>query len=175
MLTLIKLIRNLFKQLKSDLTPGQLAVGAALGALAALTPFGLHLLVIFTAAILVNCSMAACLLVFGALKPVGLALGGASFKLGVSLLENGDGAFASLIRAISGAPVLAYLGFDRYVVAGGYVLARVAEGFFETVQLPGALPMIAAAALLIGAAIGVSLLPGRRASLVDALQALRSE
>ncbi len=123
MLTLIKLIRNLFKQLKSDLTPGQLAVGAALGALAALTPFGLHLLVIFTVALLVNCSMAACLLVFGALKPVGLALGGTSFKLGVSLLENGDGAFASLVRAVSGAPVLAYLGFDRYVVAGGYVIA----------------------------------------------------
>jgi uncharacterized protein (TIGR03546 family) len=123
MLTLIKLIRNLFKQLKSDLTPGQLAVGAALGALAALTPFGLHLLVIFTVALLVNCSMAACLLVFGALKPVGLALGGTSFRLGASLLENGDGAFASLIRAVSGSPVLAYLGFDRYVVAGGYVLA----------------------------------------------------
>ncbi len=60
-------------------------------------------------------------------------------------------------------------------VAGGYMLARVAEGFFETVQLPGALPMIAAAALLIGAAIGASLLPARRASRVDALQALRSE
>jgi ABC-type antimicrobial peptide transport system permease subunit len=59
--------------------------------------------------------------------------------------------------------------------AGGYVLARVAEGFFETVQLPGALPMIAAAVLLIGAAIGASLLPARRASRVDALQALRSE
>ena len=59
--------------------------------------------------------------------------------------------------------------------AGGYLLARVAEGFFETVQLPGALPMIAAAALLVGAAIGASLLPARRASRVDALQALRWE
>ena len=59
--------------------------------------------------------------------------------------------------------------------AGGWVLARVAEGFFETVELPGALPMMAAAALLIGAAIGASLLPARRASRVDALQALRSE
>lgn len=122
MLTLIKLVRNLFKQLKSDLTPTQIAVGAALGALAGLTPFGLHLLVVFTVAILVNCSMAACLLVFGTLKPVGLALGETSFKVGVSLLETGDGAFASLLRAVSGAPVLAYLGFDRYVVAGGYVL-----------------------------------------------------
>ena len=123
MLTLIKLVRNLFKQLKSDLTPTQIAVGVFFGAVAGLTPFGLHLLLIFTLALLVNCSMAACLLVFGALKPVGLALGGASFRVGASLLENGDGAFASIIRAISSAPILAYLGFDRYVVAGGFAIA----------------------------------------------------
>jgi uncharacterized protein (TIGR03546 family) len=123
MLTLLKLVRNLFKQLKSDLTPTQIAVGVFFGALAGLTPFGLHLLVLFTAALLVNCSMAAFLLVFGALKPLGLALGAASFQAGVSLLENQDGAFASLTRAVSSAPILAYLGFDRYVVAGGYALA----------------------------------------------------
>jgi len=112
MLTLIKLIRNLFKQLKSDLTPTQIAVGVFFGAVAGLTPFGLHLLLLFTLALLVNCSMAACLLVFGALKPIGLALGGASFRTGASLLENGDGAFASIIRGVSSAPILAYLGFD---------------------------------------------------------------
>jgi putative ABC transport system permease protein len=59
--------------------------------------------------------------------------------------------------------------------AGGYVLARVAEGFFENVQLPGALPVIGAAALLIGAAIVSSLMPAARASRVDVIQALRSE
>jgi uncharacterized protein (TIGR03546 family) len=123
MLTLLKLVRNLFKQLKSDLTPTQIAVGVFFGALAGLTPFGAHLVLLFTLALLVNCSMAACLLVFGALKPLGLALGGASFSTGVSLLENGDGAFASLIRSFCNAPILAYLGFDRYVVAGGYALA----------------------------------------------------
>jgi len=123
MLTLLKLVRNFFKQLKSDLTPTQIAVGVFFGALAGLTPLGPHLVLLFTLALLVNCSMAACLLVFGALKPIGLALGGASFNTGVSLLENGDGAFASLIRGLSGAPILAYLGFDRYVVAGGYALA----------------------------------------------------
>jgi uncharacterized protein (TIGR03546 family) len=122
MLTLIKLIRNLFKQLKSDLTPAQIAVGVFFGAVAGLTPFGLHLLLLFTLALLVNCSMAACLLVFGTLKPVGLALGGASFGTGVSLLQS-DGATAALIRGLSSAPVLAWLGFDRYVVAGGYAIA----------------------------------------------------
>jgi putative ABC transport system permease protein len=59
--------------------------------------------------------------------------------------------------------------------AGGYALARVAGGFFENVQLPGALPVIGAALVLIGAAIGASLMPAARASRVDVLQALRSE
>ena len=54
MLTLLKLIRNLFKQLKSDLTPSQIAVGAFLGMVAALTPFGVHLVLILTIALLVN-------------------------------------------------------------------------------------------------------------------------
>ena len=59
--------------------------------------------------------------------------------------------------------------------AGGYVLARLAGGFFENVQLPGALPVLGAAIVLIGAAIGASLMPAARASRVDVLQALRSE
>jgi predicted permease len=58
---------------------------------------------------------------------------------------------------------------------GGYVLARVAARFFTTVQLPGAMPVIGATAVLIGAAIVASLMPAARASRVDVLQALRSE
>jgi putative ABC transport system permease protein len=59
--------------------------------------------------------------------------------------------------------------------AGGYVLARVAARFFADVQLPGALTVMGAAAVLIGAAIAASLMPAARASRVDVLQALRSE
>jgi putative ABC transport system permease protein len=58
---------------------------------------------------------------------------------------------------------------------GGYVLMRLAQGFFGNVQLPGALPVIGAAIVLIGAAIVASLMPAARASRVDVLQALRSE
>ncbi len=122
MLAILKLVRSIFRQMKSELTPGQLAVGAFLGALAGLTPFGAHLALLFAAALLANCSMAAFLLVAGALKPLGLALGGASFSLGASLLQGG-GLTASLIEGLAHAPVLAYLGFDRYVVAGGYAVA----------------------------------------------------
>jgi putative ABC transport system permease protein len=59
--------------------------------------------------------------------------------------------------------------------AGGYALARVAERLFGNVQLPGAVPVIGAAAVLFGAAIVASLMPAARASRVDVLQALRSE
>ena len=59
--------------------------------------------------------------------------------------------------------------------AGGYVLARVAAGFFSTVQMPGALPVLGAAVVLIAAATLASLMPAARASRVDVLQALRSE
>jgi predicted permease len=59
--------------------------------------------------------------------------------------------------------------------AGGYALVRVAERVFGTVRLPGALPVIAAAVVLIGSATVASLLPARRASRIDVLQALRSE
>jgi len=59
--------------------------------------------------------------------------------------------------------------------AGGYVLALVAARFFVTVPLPGALPVIGATAVLIGAAIIASLMPAARASRVDVVQALRSE
>ena len=123
MLTLISLIRKFFKQIKSDLTPAQIGVGAFFGAVAGLTPFGPHLLLVVTIALLFNCSMATFLIFFGALKPVALALGGTSFRLGVSLLGDGTGGYASFIGALADAPILAYLGFDRYVVAGGLAIA----------------------------------------------------
>ena len=52
---------------------------------------------------------------------------------------------------------------------------RVAQAFFGNVELPGAVPIVGAAVILIGAAIGASLMPAARASRVDVLQALRSE
>ena len=59
--------------------------------------------------------------------------------------------------------------------AGGYALVRVAESLFGSVQLPGVLPVVGAAVVLIGAAIAASFMPANRASRVDVLQALRSE
>jgi putative ABC transport system permease protein len=59
--------------------------------------------------------------------------------------------------------------------AAGYALARSAGKFLGHVPLPGIVPVLAAAAVLIGAAALASLIPAARAARVDVLQALRSE
>jgi ABC-type lipoprotein release transport system permease subunit len=51
----------------------------------------------------------------------------------------------------------------------------VAGGLVEGVQLPGALPLTAAAVTLVSAAILASLMPASRASRIDVIEALRSE
>ena len=60
-------------------------------------------------------------------------------------------------------------------VAGGYLFVGVAASYFGNVRLPGTLPIVGAAALLVGAALLASLMPAARASRVNVLQALRSE
>jgi putative ABC transport system permease protein len=59
--------------------------------------------------------------------------------------------------------------------AGVYAFAGVAASYLENVRLPGALTILAAAAVLVGAALLASLMPAARASRVDVLQALRAE
>ena len=64
------------------------------------------------------------------------------------------------------------------VVAGaifGFVLARLAGRFFFDVQMPGALPVVVAAFLMLAVAVVASMLPAMRAARVDVIQALRSE
>jgi len=60
-------------------------------------------------------------------------------------------------------------------VLGGFILARFAGSFIQNVRMPGALPIAAAAGLLVSAAIAASVMPAARASRVDVMQALRSE
>ncbi len=60
-------------------------------------------------------------------------------------------------------------------VLGGFVLLRFAGGFLGNIETPGGLPLAAAAAVLIVAAVAASLMPAARASRVDVMQALRSE
>jgi putative ABC transport system permease protein len=64
------------------------------------------------------------------------------------------------------------------VVAGaafGLFAARVAGSYFGDLKMPGALPVIVSAFVLLGAAVVASMLPAARAARIDVIQALHSE
>jgi ABC-type antimicrobial peptide transport system permease subunit len=79
-----------------------------------------------------------------------------------------------LTQVLSQGAALAAIGILAGA-AGGFALASLAARFVANVELPGALPVVGAAVVLIGAAIVASLMPAARASRVDVLQALRAE
>ena len=64
------------------------------------------------------------------------------------------------------------------LVAGaafGFVVARFAGSYFPEVKMPGALPVIFSAFVLLAAAVVASWLPAARAARIDVIQALRAE
>ena len=64
------------------------------------------------------------------------------------------------------------------VLAGaafGLVVTRVAGSYFGDLKMPGAVPVIVAALVLMGSAVVAAMLPAARAARVDAIQALRWE
>jgi len=64
------------------------------------------------------------------------------------------------------------------IVAGtvcGLALARIAGSYFEQVRMPGWLPVMASALVLLAAAVVASILPAARAARVDVIQALRAD
>ena len=64
------------------------------------------------------------------------------------------------------------------VVAGaafGFIAARLAGAYFADLKVPGVLPVIISALVLLTAAVVASMLPAARAARVDVIQALRSE
>jgi putative ABC transport system permease protein len=89
-----------------------------------------------------------------------LALGSPPLRLLASVI--GEGAVMAIIGVVAG-------------VIGGYWLARLAGKYFLEMPMPGALPVIGSALLLLAAAVIASALPAARAARVDVMQALRSE
>ena len=79
-----------------------------------------------------------------------------------------------LTRVLEQGVVLVTAGITAGAVIGA-VMASTASAYLGAVRMPGVLPAVGAAAVLVGAALIASLVPAARASRVDVLQALRSE
>jgi putative ABC transport system permease protein len=79
-----------------------------------------------------------------------------------------------LTRVLREGAVIAGAGVAVGAVAG-IVLARLAGSYIQDVRIPGVLPVLGAATILVAAAVLASLMPAARASRVDVIQALRSE
>jgi putative ABC transport system permease protein len=79
-----------------------------------------------------------------------------------------------LTRVLTEGAVIAAAGVIAGAV-GGFALARLVAGYVTDLRMPGLVPIIASAAILVLAAILASLMPAARASRVDVIQALRSE
>ena len=64
------------------------------------------------------------------------------------------------------------------VIAGaafGLVMARLARSYFLDVKMPGALPVVLSAFVLLAAAVVASWVPAARAARIDVMKALRTE
>ncbi|MDQ3169114.1 MAG: ADOP family duplicated permease [Acidobacteriota bacterium] len=79
-----------------------------------------------------------------------------------------------LLRVIAEGAMIVGVGIAAGA-AGGYAFRRIAVNLLGAVQMPNALTVLAAAAVLTAAALAASLMPAARAARVNVLQALRSE
>jgi len=79
-----------------------------------------------------------------------------------------------LSKVLSEGLVIASLGVATGVIVG-FLLARAVSSYVAEAQLPGALPLLASAAVILAAAAIASALPAARAARVDAVEALRSD
>ena len=64
------------------------------------------------------------------------------------------------------------------IVAGavcGFALARLTASYFPDLRLPGVMPVLGSAVILLVSAIVASVLPAARAASVDVMQAMRSD
>jgi len=89
-----------------------------------------------------------------------MALGSQPLRILQTVLS--EGAMMAVAGIVAGAAI-------------GYALARLARSYFADVAMPGALPVVGSAVILLVVALVASLVPALRAARVNIIQALRSE
>lgn len=122
MLTLLKLIRSLFKTLHSDGSPAQIALGIALGAALGLTPIAnVHNVLIVLLLAVLNVSFAAGMFAWAVFVPVGFMLDPVFDRLGRMLLVDTP-ALRPLWTTWDNVPGLALTNFNNTIVLGSLLV-----------------------------------------------------
>ncbi len=80
-----------------------------------------------------------------------------------------------LVAGVLGEGMVMALAGILVGAIGGFVLARMATGYFEDVRMPGAIAIVGSVIVLLAAAVIASVVPAARAARIDVMQALRSE
>jgi uncharacterized protein (TIGR03546 family) len=120
----LKKIRKIFKALRSDRTPHEIALGAFFGVFLGLTPAGSHLLLPILAILVFRCAIGMSLFTFAITKGFYFLFGSMAYGLGVKLLHEGT-AFDGLVALLHEAPILGLMGFNNYLLFGCYALCIV--------------------------------------------------
>jgi putative ABC transport system permease protein len=79
-----------------------------------------------------------------------------------------------LAKVLREGLVIASVGVGAGVLIG-FIFARALRTYIAAIQMPGALPLLASAFVILAAAVIASALPAARAARIDAVEALRSE
>ena len=120
MFTLLKLIQSIIKTLHSEGTPGQVALGIALGSVLGLSPLmNVHNLLVFSAIVLLNVSFGGGMLGWALFVPVGFLLDPVFDRIGASLL--GAPSLRPLWTSWYNTPLVPYTNFNNTVVLGSVV------------------------------------------------------
>jgi uncharacterized protein (TIGR03546 family) len=122
---IIKFIQSLVRALNSDGTPGQVAMGMAIGLAFGLTPLvSLHNLVVLAIAMLTTVSFPGVFVGWVVATPIGFLLDPLFDRIGMALLMND--ALAPLFVWIINTPVVALARLNNSIVLGSLVFWLVA-------------------------------------------------
>ena len=122
MFGLIKLIQSLVGALHSEGTPGQLALGIALGSILGLTPLmNVHNAIVFAAIMLLNVSFAGGMLGWALFVPIGFLLDPLFDWIGHSLLLAPS--LRGLWTSLYNMPIVPLTNFNNTIVLGSLVFA----------------------------------------------------
>ena len=121
MLAFLKLVQSLIKELHSDGTPMQIALGAALGAALGLTPIAnVHNAIVLALLLILNVSFGAGMLARWLFVPLGFILDPLFDRIGHKLLMETP-ALTPMWTSWFNAPLVPYTNFNNTVVLGSVV------------------------------------------------------